>query len=694
MAKHRGVLGLPKGIGRNLEFQSGLVRLALWVFGAAYISFGALTGYSRVDLPYGLTLYAVFTLIDLGLLRSILRRPEWNARRYASLSLDILAISLAIFITREAISPFYLLYIWIFVSAGTRYGTTHLALVAAEATIAYGLVLSALDAWTGHTFEEVFFLLLLILLPLYQYVLVRRVQRAKDDAERANKAKGDFLAFMTHELRTPLTGVIGMTELLKSTRLDAEQHDYVQAIANSAHVLGALIGDILDFSKIDARRLTLEQIPIDLRAVVREVCGVLEHPALAAGVELICDVAPEVPPTVTGDQLRIRQILFNLAGNAVKFTEDGEVLVRLGVRPAEAGIAQPHLLLEVQDTGIGIPENKLAKIFEGFSQADESTTRRFGGSGLGTTIARQLTLLMQGAIGVDSVEGEGSLFWVRLPLLGGEMPQAPAPAARLRGLHALVVERNPTQRRLICAALEREGVQCRAVAGPGELTPPGPDPADPDFLVIADHLRRLDLESMRTQVGAALGGDRPCLYLTCAARHPDGFLEATRCLGKPCLAEDLVATVEDLVGRSPKAAPTGPGTVQLAGPAASGAGGIRVLVAEDNEIAAKVITTFLTKLGYAFTRVVDGEQALSETLGGHYGIAIVDLRMPKIDGAEFARRYRRLAPDRPMPIVALTANASEDVRQACLEAGMDDFLAKPVSPELLRQTIERRALPC
>jgi two-component system sensor histidine kinase RpfC len=692
MERRGGGLGLPEGIGGNPELQSGLVRLAVWIFGAGYISLGALTGYYKVDVPYFLLLFTIFTLVYVGLFVSVLRRPEWNARRYVALSLDIVAISLAIFITREAISPFYLLYIWIFISAGTRYGTSHLLLASVEAVVAYSLVLTALNEWTRHTFEAVFFLLLLVLLPLYQFALLRRVQQAKDEAERANKAKGDFLAFMTHELRTPLTGVMGMTELLRTTRLDAEQRDYVQSIATSAQVLGTLIGDVLDFSKIDAQRLKLEEIPFDLRALVREVCGVLESLALSGGVEMICDVAPEVPPTVIGDQLRVRQILFNLTGNAVKFTRDGDVLVRVGVRPAEAGIGEPHLLIEIQDTGIGIPPEKIGKIFESFSQADESTTRRFGGSGLGTTIAKQLTLLMHGTIGADSVEGEGSRFWVRLPLLGGAPPPAAEPEKRLQGHRALVVEANATQRGLICAALGRDGVDCRAVAGPQDLSgpraPTGRGGWEPDLLVVADRLRRLDLETVRAQTATALGGDRPCLYLTCAARHPAGPPDRTRWLGKPCLAEDLVAAVEDLLGVSTITQPPRAESSVL-GQAGPGAEAVRVLVAEDNEIAAKVITTFLTKMGYCFTRVDDGEQALKEALTGDYGIAIIDLRMPKLDGTELALRYRSLAPTRPLPMVALTANASEDIKQACLAAGMDDFLAKPVNPVLLRQTIER-----
>ncbi len=558
--------GWPAGLRDNPELQSGLVRILTSLFGAAYIGLGAWTHYYRIDVPYYLTIFSLHLLASLVILFSVIRRPDWPLRRDLAVCLDIVVVSLAISITREAISPFYLLYILIFISAGTRFGRGHLILAAVVAVIAYNGVLIQLDEWRRHTFEAAFFLLLLVLLPLYQASLLRELQRAREDAERANKAKGDFLAFMTHELRTPLTGVIGMADLLKETRLDAEQREQVQAITSSAHILAALIGDILDLSKIDARKITLERLPFSPREVVREVCGILDTQARTKGLALIQEVAPEVPEQLVGDPLRVRQILFNLVGNAIKFTERGEVSLRLSVRPPEASLDRAHLLFEVADTGIGIPRDKLTVLFESFRQADESTTRRFGGTGLGTTIARELALLMGGTIGVESEEGRGSLFRVRLPLLD-------------------------------------------------EVTPG-----------VAD----------------------------AAGRH------------------DIAPSVSD--GGTPYHGPE-----------------IRVLVAEDNEIAAKVVTSFLARMGFAHTRFTDGESALAAALAGGYQIAIVDLRMPRLDGIGFTRRYRAESKGRPLPIVALTANAAEDTRRACLEAGMDGFLAKPIKPAELRQTVERLA---
>lgn len=548
------------------ELQSGAVRLLTALFGAGYLGLGAWTDYYGIDVPYFLTIFALHLLASFALMVSVIRRPDWIARRYIALCLDIVVVSLAIFVTQEAISPFYLLYILIFISAGTRFGRGPLIVGSVVAVLAYNFVLIELDEWSRHPFEAAFFLLLLVLLPLYQASLLRQLQQARADAEHASKAKSDFLAIMTHELRTPLTGVIGMAELLKETRLDTEQREQVEAITSSANALSALIGDILDFSKLDARRLKLERLPFAPRELTHEVCAILDGQARARGLALIQEVMPEVPERLLGDALRVRQILFNLVGNAIKFTERGEVRVCLSRAESSAAISRPHLLIEVADTGIGIPADTLDVLFESFRQADDSTTRRFGGTGLGTTIARELAVLMDGAIEVESEEGRGSLFRVRLPLLD-EIPST--------------VAEEPASYRV-------------------RTTP----------------------NDWRTPYAGAV---------------------------------------------------------------------IRVLVAEDNAIAAKVITRFLDRMGFEYDLFTDGESALEAALAGGYQIAVVDLRMPRLDGLDFTRRYRAESNGRPLPILALTANASEDVRHDCLAAGMDGFLAKPVKPDELRHAIERFA---
>ncbi len=689
------MLKLTPELRSNPELQSALVRIGFWIFAVAYVGLGAITGYYQVDIGYFFTLFAVYLVLFLGMLASVLMRPVWEARRYVGLALDITATSLAIFLTREAISPFYLIYIWIFISAGTRYGRTHLIVASVLSVFAYNLVLIALDEWQRHTYEAVFFMLLLVLLPLYQHSLLRKVQEARREAETANRAKGDFLAVMTHELRTPLTGVIGMAHLLQTTRLSAEQREYVDSIASSAEVLRALIGDVLDLSKIDARKLHLESIAFDLRATLHEVCASLENLALGKGLELILRIDPQLPKEVIGDQLRVRQILFNLAGNAIKFTDRGEVRVRASLRPAEGGLERSHVLLEVEDTGIGISSEKLEEIFENFWQADDSTTRRYGGTGLGTTIARDLTRLMGGRIGVDSEENAGSRFWVRLPLFpDGLRPVASAAKRRLSGYRAIVYDDNQTSRDLIVEVCSSEGMICDPVGDLGHLSRMSGQAEAADLLIIADSPKRQDLGALLELFHRVLGAEIPYLLLTYRGRRADDNGACSHCLNKPFLPEDLVEHIRSLLATGdqeqpePEEAPTEEGA-----PAAEAPGqALPVLVAEDNEIAAKVITKLLAKQGLAVTLVQDGAAALEQAALTRFAVAFVDLRMPKLDGIAFTRAYRKTeAPGSRLPIIALTANASSDVKEHCLAVGMDDFLGKPVQPEELAAMVRRYA---
>jgi two-component system sensor histidine kinase RpfC len=622
------------------------------------------------------------------MLVSVLVRPVWIARQYLALVLDITAISLAIYLT-GSISPFNLIYIWIFISAGTRYGRNHLIFASVLSVLAYILTLTALGAWTRQTYEAVFFLLLLVALPLYQYSLLRKLLEARREAELANKAKGDFLAVMTHELRMPLTGVVGMTNLLQSTGLNAEQREYVDSIGSSAEVLRALIGDVLDLSKLDARKLHLESFAFDLQAVMQEVCGALETQALAKGLEMILYVDSQIPAKVIGDQLRVRQILFNLVGNAIKFTDHGEVRVRASSCPSGEVMQRPHLLLEVEDTGIGIAPDKLGEIFESFGQADNSMTRRYGGTGLGTTIARDLTSLMGGRIGVDSELGKGSRFWVRLPLQQGPKLAGPRiEERRLEGLCALVFENNATSRELILEVCGDLGMECQPVLDIGHLSAVMGRMQTVDLLILADSPDRQDLAALLDLFLRVLGADVPHLLLTYSARHVDRSKPCPNCLNKPFLTKDLVHRMLQVLGlesadpdpRKGEVLPVRQAPEQVP----------RILVAEDNAIAARVITGLLEKLGYATSLVPDGEEALARARTEDFAMAFVDLHMPKLDGIAFAEAYRAAEePGSRLPVIALTASAEEGVKTRCLRAGMDDFLAKPVNQEELSAMVER-----
>ncbi|MCG6942718.1 MAG: response regulator [Thiohalocapsa sp.] len=705
---------IPSGLRGNPEFQSAVVRIGIWAFGLVYIGTATLIGMFHVNYLAFVTLFAGYLVLNVAILFSVLVRAQWNARRYTSQFFDILAVSLAIYLTGDPGSPFYLIYIWIFISAGTRYGRTHLAVAASAAVASYNIVLAVLGSWASDPMDAAFHVLVLVLLPLYQDSLLVKLREARRAAEQANQAKSDFLANMTHELRTPLTGVLGMANLLRTTELDTQQREYLNAITSSANTLQALIGDILDLSKIDAKKLQLEQNPFDLRDPVREVCDVLHAHALAKGLDLVCDVTPDLPLRVVGDALRVRQILFNLIGNAVKFTECGQVVVRTKVDEAAPDDSRIGVALEVEDTGIGIAPDKLESIFESFRQADDSTTRRYGGTGLGTTIARDLIRIMDGRIGVESELGRGTRFRVWLPLLGRDYPITPAPPQpHFDGVRVLIYEGNAVQRDIIHATCRALGMRCFAENDIGRLGTVIRRAGGIDLLIIGDSPEPIDLPALLTTFRRLLHAQVPYLLLIYGQRRGELREYCRHCLTKPFLREELMDALNRILARgdarsyedttaaapappAPAPPPRSPAAVTTkAAPAPRAeaepdANAPRVLVAEDNAIAATVIRTLLAQQGAAVTLVSDGEAALEAARRADFHLAFVDLRMPKIDGIDFTRRVRTMEQgSRRLPIIALTANAAEDVRDRCLEAGMDAFLTKPVNTEALKAMVAK-----
>lgn len=669
---------------RNPEFQSALVRLGIWFFSILYIGLGAWTSYYDVNVPLFYLLFGGYLLTFVVTLFSVYRRPVMSLRPYLTLLADISATSLAIFLTREAISPFFLLYIWIFVSYGTRYGKQLLMVASVLSVTAYNLVLIALDEWGIHTFEAFFFLLLLVMLPLYQYSLLRKLHHARQEAERANRARGDFLATMTHELRTPLIGILGMARLMQGTPLDAEQKEYLHSIRSSAQLLRALIGDILDFSKIDANKLELLDEPFDIRQLIQGVISALANEAQEKQLELRCWVDPRLPRRLHGDQLRVSQILFNLLGNAVKFTERGSVMLRIGYAESRETLPQPHVMIDIEDTGIGIAQDKLDRLFDKFWQLDASHKRQHGGTGLGTTVARDLSRRMGGDISVRSQIGIGTTFTVRLPLLKGQAAVLPVHSPLLKEKRILIFETDEQNMSLHLKVAEELGMQALAVPSLSALTPCLDQQFD--VVLVCDSLAGVPLSRVLGRL-EIMEGSPTVLLATYRGRAIGIPSPVSRVLMKPFLAGDLAQAILDPLRERDALHES---LSSALGREVRETTGIRILLAEDNAIAAKVLSTLLLQRGHSVHVVKDGREALDALEKVDYHLALVDLRMPHMDGIEFTQRYRaRESGERHLPIYALTANTAEDAMRHCLQAGMDGFLNKPVEPEELDVIIER-----
>ena len=675
----------------DTEHEQAIVRLVIGILVGLYLLPEALNRHAEGLPEPHILVWIGFLVFSTGFFGAILVSSRAvPARRVLGTVLDAATVSWCVAYFAELGVPLFLIYLWVTFGNGFRYGARYLVVSLLLSVSGFATVLSLSEFWQARLNMGIWMMVGFVALSLYVLTLVRRMFDALGRAEAANQAKRRFVSVVSHELRTPLNAIVGMSDLLRDTQLSREQADMLQTLRSSSRVMLGLVEEVLDFSKIEAGKLVLERSDFDLHALVNSTCRILSAQAAAKRVEFVVSIMPEVPPAVRGDAHHLRQVLINLAGNAVKFTEHGGVTVHVSSQgETDTGV---RLKFSVRDTGIGIPPEAQKRIFESFTQADQTTTRRFGGTGLGTTIAKQLVELMGGRIGVESAVGLGSTFWFETEL-EKQPERAGAVGGELAGARVLLVGFVPAQREALERALGGWGATPVAAASVDEGVArlvAEISLARPYHSVLL-YSEGKDLQLAQRFRRAAPDPAPPVVLAMQRAADVPRFAALSAGFGavlelpfeKPQLFNVLHSVTAGEEARE--------GVVRLQDYARRGgaAKGLHVLVADDNPTNREVLSRILERGGHTATLVADGERALDALETGRFDVALIDRNMPRLSGIETVQAIRLTTGARErLPVVMLSADVAPDSKRECLEAGADAFLAKPIEAARLLEELQ------
>jgi two-component system, sensor histidine kinase RpfC len=668
------------------EHELTLNRLALSGAAFAYLLVAAWSG--RLDAYEMIrsqgAYFAVYQFIAVAIFLHILYRPsESIGRRLLGMSIDFCVFSYGMHVCGETFAPLYPVYLWVVFGNGFRFGIPYLAAASALSVLTFGTVIATTVYWREHQGLSVGLLAALILLPAYVSTLIRKLSEAKRQAEEASRAKSVFLASISHEFRTPLNAIMGLSTLLSGTPLNSDQKAMCTTIGGAGRRLLTLINSVLDFSRAEEGRMPSKQVAFDLLHVLAEIRSMLSVEAEAKGLRFSVHCTTRTPPLVIGDKIHLENILINLVGNAIKFTERGYVVVAMDAVAHSTG--KVRLRFEVTDTGIGISEEAQARVFDRFTQADETIIDRFGGTGLGLAIAKQLVGLQGGDIGVQSSLGKGSTFWFEVDVRSQERD---IPSEHLESVPTILVTGNQEVRELVGFWAQNvtfatdfdEALKLAARRKDGAAV-----------AIIYDETGKRENEAAFIQWA---DGNRP------GTAAPILLTDApTDGLPAPPLRSRFVTALSVPLDREMLAAGlriarvlngVGEHNSSNADSIVSARRPLTILVAEDNRTNQMVVTKILERAGHRVVIVDNGEAALDALDEGKFDLAILDLNMPIMNGIETAKLYRfaSLGQSR-VPIIALTADATEDAGRRCEEAGMDACLTKPIDPHRLIEAIDK-----